>query len=100
MYPYTYLIKAKNSKMKYIGVRSCKCHPDNDDYWSSSRHLPKDVKITHKKRILKTHTSRKNAVEHEIFLHNKYDVGRNPEFYNRAKQTSTKYDTSGVPNPP
>lgn len=85
--------------MKYIGVRSCVCDPKDDDYWSSSRHLPKDVKDTHKKRILKVHNDRKSAVEHEIGLHNKYDVAKNPEFYNRAKQTSTSYDTSEVPNP-
>jgi hypothetical protein len=85
--------------MKYIGVRSCTCHPNKDDYWSSSKHLPKDVKTTHKKRILKIHASRKEAIKHEIYLHYKYDVGKNSEFYNRAKQTSTKYDTSGIPNP-
>lgn len=99
MYHYTYLIKSKENKMKYIGVRSCTCHPNNDDYWSSSRHLPKDVRKTHKKRILGTYTTRIEAVEHEIYLHDKYDVGKNVEFYNRAKQTSTRFDTSGVPNP-
>ncbi|WP_139015073.1 hypothetical protein [Pseudorhizobium pelagicum] len=99
MYHYTYLIKSKTSKMKYIGVRSCECTPDSDDYWSSSRHLPKSVKTTHKRRVLKVHNSRKEAVEHEILLHHRYDVAKNPEFYNRAKQTTTSYDTSGVPNP-
>lgn len=99
MYHYTYLIKSKTNKMKYIGVRSCKCEPQYDNYWSSSKHLPKDVKTTHKKRILKIHPSRKKAVEHEILLHQKYDVGKNIHFYNKAKQTSTSYDTSGVPNP-
>lgn len=99
MYHYTYLIKSKTNKMKYIGVRSCTCKPEDDEYWSSSKHLPKDVKSTHKKRILKIHPSRKEAVEHEILLHHKYDVGKNSEFYNKAKQTTTSYDTSGVPNP-
>ena len=85
--------------MKYIGVRSSKCDPKDDNYWSSSRHLPKDVMTTHRKRILKMHNSRKEAVEHEVFLHHKYDVGKNPQFYNRAKQTTSSYDTSGVSNP-
>lgn len=98
MYHYTYLIKSKTSKMKYIGVRSCTCNPKDDDYWSSSRHLPKDVKTTHKKRILKVHSNRRLAVEHEILLHHKYDVAKNPEFYNKAKQTSSSFDTSGVSN--
>lgn len=99
MYHYTYLIKSKTNKMKYIGVRSCKCRPEDDDYWGSSKHLPKDIKITHNRRVLKEHASRKEAVEHEILLHNKYDVGKNPNFYNKSKQTSLSYDTSGIPNP-
>jgi hypothetical protein len=99
MYHYTYLIKSKTSKMKYIGVRSSKEDPKDDDYWGSSRHIPKNVKTTHKKRILRVFSSRKAAVEHEIELHSKYDVARNPMFYNRSKQTTASYDTSGVPNP-
>jgi hypothetical protein len=85
--------------MKYIGVRSCNCDPKEDNYWGSSRHIPKDVKTTHKKRILKVHTSRLDAVNHEIFLHDKYDVAVSKEFYNRSKQTSTKFDTTGIPHP-
>lgn len=35
-------------------------------------------------------------MEHEIELHNKFDVAVNPQFYNRAKQTSTGFDQSEV----
>jgi hypothetical protein len=84
--------------MKYIGVRSCNCDPKEDNYWGSSKYIPKDVKTTHKKRILKIHATRLDAVNHEIFLHNKYDVAVNKEFYNRSKQTSTKFDTTGIPH--
>ena len=98
MYHYTYLIK--HGKMKYIGVRSCKCAPIDDiNYWGSSKHLPPNIKDVGKKRILKVHKTRKAAVAHEIWLHNKYDVAVNPLFYNKAKQTSTKFDTTGVPVP-
>lgn len=83
--------------MKYIGVRSSKCHPiDDTEYWGSSRHLPSDVKDTHKKRVLSIFSTRMEAVSHEIYLHNKYDVAINPSFYNKAKQTSTGFDTSGT----
>jgi len=99
MYHYTYLIRSKTSKMKYIGVRSSVAKPEYDNYWSSSKHLPLDVKNTHSKRVLKEFSSRKQAIEHEIYLHHKYDVGKNSMFYNRAKQTTCKYDTTGVPNP-
>lgn len=97
MYHYTYLIKDKHSNMKYIGVRSSKCHPKDDtDYWGSSRHLPTDVKYTHKKRVLSVFKTRLEAINHEIQLHNKYDVASSPSFYNKAKQTSTGFDTSGT----
>ena len=48
------------------------------------------------KRVLSTFPSRKKAVQHEIYLHDKYDVANNPSFYNKAKQTSTGFDTSGT----
>lgn len=87
--------------MKYIGVRSSECLPHEDsNYWGSSKHLPVNVKDTHKKRILNTFLTRKEAVQHEIFLHNKYDVGISEMFYNKAKQTSTGFDTAGTKLPP
>jgi hypothetical protein len=96
MYHYTYIIKHKTQNLKYIGVRSCKCHPTDDtSYWGSSKHLPKNVKYTHNKRVLSIFNTRKQALEHEIYLHNKYEVNQNPFFYNKAKQTSTGFDTSG-----
>ena len=97
MHHYTYLIWHKSSRMKYIGVRSSTLTPNNDtDYWGSSKHLPVDVATTHKKRVLKTFSTRKEALQHEIYLHNKYDVAVNPYFYNKAKQTSTGFDTAGT----
>lgn len=97
MYHYTYVIRDKTSKMKYIGVRSSECLPLEDtEYWGSSKHLPLNVRDTHKKRVLSTFSTRKEAVQHEIDLHNKYDVANNSSFYNKAKQTSTGFDTSGT----
>lgn len=93
---YTYEIKHKISNKRYIGVRSCTCAPAEDDYWGSSKYIPKDVKDTHIKTMLKEFSTREDAVSHEILLHNKYNVAVNPEFYNRAKQTATGFDTQGT----
>lgn len=94
---YTYIIKHKNLNLKYIGVRSCECLPKDDtNYWGSSKHLPKNAKETHSKRVLKTFSTRKEALEHEIYLHNKYEVATNINFYNKANQTSVGFDTTGT----
>jgi hypothetical protein len=85
-YHYTYLIKNKLSKKKYIGVRSCKYNPANDNYWGSSELLSKDINklgIKHfKKRILKIWNTRQEAGEHESQLLKKY--GKLPVFYNKT----------------
>lgn len=87
--------------MSYIGVRSSKNLPELDtSYWGSSKHLPKDVARTHNKTVLANFFTRKDAVDYEIYLHNLYDVAVNPMFYNKAKQTSVKFDTSGIKLPP
>ena len=89
--------------MKYIGVRSCKCNPNEDNYWSSSKYLKEDIVNigvnNFEKQILKVWPSRKQAMEHEIELHEKYNVGQNLNFYNKSKQTSTSFDTTGSPSP-
>jgi hypothetical protein len=95
MYHYTYLIKFENN-MKYIGVRSCKVHPSKDsNYLGSSKVIPAELYATCRKRILRLHKTRVEAIAHEIELHNRYNVAVNPKFYNQAKQTSTKFDMSG-----
>ena len=71
MFHYTYLLLHKTNGMRYIGVRSSKVSPLEDFlYWGSSRHIPSDVKKTHIKIILKEFSTRQEAVEHEILLHN------------------------------
>jgi hypothetical protein len=101
MIHYSYLIRNKTTKTKYIGIHSSKADPANDDYWSSCKTLLEDIcsrgKGNFQKRVLKVWASRKEAIVHEIELHNRYDVAKNPMFYNQAKQTSTKFDTTGMP---
>lgn len=77
----------------YIGVRSTKLNPQEDTYMGSFR--DETFKPT-QKIILEEFKSRKEAMEAEILLHDFYEVGVNPHFANRAKQTSTLFDVEGV----
>lgn len=97
MYHYTYLLVNKYDLKMYIGKRSCTCTPLKDtSYMSSSKYVPKNQCI---KIILQEFPTAEEAIQHEIFLHNKYNVGINPLFYNKSKQTSSKFDTTGIPMP-
>ena len=97
MYHYTYLLIHKTTAKRYIGVRTSLVPPLQDiTYWGSSKHIPSDVKSTHIKLILKEFNTREEAVNHEILLHELNNVAESPCFYNKAKQTSTKFDTSGI----
>ena len=104
MYHYTYLIENKINGKKYIGVRSCQIDPNTDFYWSSSKLLKNEINLigreNFKKIILAIFDTRTEAVCNEIELHKFHDVGNNPKFYNRAKQTSTGFDTTGVAKTP
>lgn len=106
---YTYLLVAdrpfwtpdKPDARNYIGSRTggaSKCSPEEDtDYLSSSGYVKEailaGVKFT--KIILARWATPKEMLEHEIFLHNCFEVGTNPLFYNRAKQTSSGFSTAG-----
>ena len=95
---YTYEISKNDGvRMSYIGVRSCEGNPEDDNYWGTSKHLPDNIQDNHTKTILRTFDTRDEAVKHEIYLHNINDVASNPLYYNQAKQTSTKFDTTGTP---
>lgn len=103
-YHYTYLLKALNPVDKrqfYIGVRSCDVLPTDDDYMSSSKtvHRHIDKGVIFEKSILRIFFSRKDALQHEIALHNNFNVALSDEYFNKAKQTSTGFDTTGVIQP-
>ena len=94
MYYYTYLLINPITDRMYIGQRHCKCHPNDDiDYMSSSKYVPKNECD---KIVLSIFTTSEDALKEEIRLHAKYDVAVNPNFYNKAKQTSIKFDTTGT----
>jgi hypothetical protein len=91
--------------MTYIGVRTSDVKPHKDlgiNYFSSSsdsnfinEQLQNPDRFEY--IVIKIFDNREDALELEIELHKKYDVGKNELFYNKSKQTSTKfyYDISG-----
>jgi hypothetical protein len=97
---YVYILENTNptcDKKFYIGVRSCFCEPQNDNYFSSSKVIKNLIKngVNFNKKILKTFKTREEAINYEIKLHKKYEVSNNIEFYNLVNQTNSKFDTSG-----
>lgn len=81
--------------MCYIGVRTCKGTVWDDGYMGSSIHMTEEDKANCNKIVLKRFDSREDAVAYEIEMHEKFDVANSPMFYNKAKQTSTGFDTTG-----
>lgn len=103
-YHYVYRITNIILNKHYYGVRTSKNILPKDDlgikYFSSSRdkdfiNEQKRNPQNHKYKIIQIFNNRKKALEFEIKLHNKFDVGINESFYNRSKQTSSGWDTTG-----
>jgi len=105
LYHYTYRITNIILNKHYYGASTSKnCLPIKDlgiKYFSSSLNKEfindqKENPQNYKYKIIKISNTRKEAMELEIKLHNKFDVGINDSFYNRAKASSTGFDRSGV----
>ena len=79
---------------EYIGIRSCDCLPEKDTKYFGS-FTDKTFKPTGK-TILFVCETRKETAEIEIELHDFFDVAVNPQFANKAKATSTRFDRTGV----
>ena len=82
----------------YIGRRRCSCHPEEDTGYFGSFSDP--FFNPSQKIILGIFDSIEEASEAEVLLHKFFEVGRNPQFANAAKQTSKKfhYDCTGQTN--
>ena len=102
---YIYQIIHLSTLKSYIGSRTARnCRPSGIGikYFSSSN--DKDFLLEQKMKpenfiyfILKEFgEDYKSCIEYEIYLHNKYDVGKNNKFYNRSKQTSKGFSTAGI----
>lgn len=92
-YNYVYEITYSDGK-KYIGVRSCNCEIIHDNYYGSSKLIPKEVMDNRTKAILSTYRTRDEAMNEEIRLHAMYNVKDNPNYYNQCNSTSTKFRAS------
>ena len=106
-YHYTYRITNIIENKHYYGSRTTSKYKETlpkDDlgirYFSSSANkwFIKDQRENpqnYKYKILKIFKTRKEAIKLEIKLHNMFNVSINESFYNKSKQTSTKFDTTG-----
>lgn len=111
--PYTYMLICDQTGQKYIGSRSANKHCADEDikYMSSSSTVVRMIQdgFTFKKLILAEWNTHHEVLEHEIFLHECFDVGKNKDFLNRARQTSISFTAygykgmsnsrRGIPNP-
>lgn len=103
IYHYVYRITNLIEKKHYYGKRSSKIPPKLDlghEYFSSSTNKwfienQKEMPFNYKYKIVSTFKNSHDALTFEIKLHNKFDVGRNQAFYNKAKQSETGYDFTG-----
>jgi len=103
-YHYTYRITNTRINKHYYGTRSSKVKPIYDlgiIYFSSSKDKDfiKDQKENpsdYKYKVIQIFDTRKDSLALEIKLHNKFNVGINESFYNRAKQTSIGFDVTGT----
>jgi len=87
--------------MMYIGVRSCKTSTEEDfEYLSSSKYIKEVIKQFGKnvfaKIILHVHPNRETAVLNEMYLQQKYNVVKSANYYNKAIQKGTGFDTTGL----
>lgn len=100
---YIYRITNTVLNKHYYGVRTAK-NPKLDigiKYFSSSSDKEfirdqKDNPQNYRYKIIKIFDSRSDAIELEVKLHDRFNVGKNESFYNRSKQTSSGFDTCGT----
>jgi hypothetical protein len=89
---------------QYIGSRVANKLSSSQDikYMSSSRIIKKMILdgFTFTKKILAEWNSKEEAIEHEIFLHICFDVGKNINFLNKSRQTSTGFTGCGLKGRP
>jgi hypothetical protein len=83
----------------YYGFRKTNKNPNDDIYWSSSKyvkHAIDEFGVEYfSKKIIGIYKIREAAIEKEILLHEKFQVDKNPLFFNRAKQSKFGYNCTG-----
>lgn len=96
---YVYRITDTQNDMHYYGCRSCVGNPKNDlgiKYFSSSKYplfisRQRETPQYFKYKIIREFDTREEALLFEVKLHHKFDVADNPNFFNNARQTSSKF---------
>lgn len=103
MFHYTYQVTVSNptdARRFYIGVRSSDVKPEDDVYFGSCKPFKRWQEANGTsglvKQVLAVWPTRNDALLHEILLHDCFDVAKNPEFWNQAKQKAEKFDTAGT----
>jgi hypothetical protein len=106
MYLYHYTYRITNTKLNkhYYGTRTSKILPRSDlgiKYFSSStdEEFKQDQKLNpsnYRYKVIRTFETREEAIGLEVYLHEKFDVGVNPNFYNKVKQSSSRFDNTGI----
>lgn len=72
----------------YIGCRTCNCLPEEDNYLGSYHD---ETFSPTNKIVLETFSTREEALQAEIDLHEFYKVDKNPHFANKARQKTTGF---------
>jgi hypothetical protein len=104
IYHYVYRITNLVEKKHYYGARTSRIHPKLDigvKYFSSSRDKAfmrdqKDNPTHFLYKVIGLYQTRIEALEMEIKLHNRLNVAVSNKFYNRSKQASWGWDTTGI----
>ena len=78
----------------YIGSRTCKGRPEEDNYLGS--YYDKSFNPSYK-IIIETFSTREEALQAEVELHKFYQVDQNPHFANKARQKTTGFHYSPSP---
>lgn len=93
---YTYMLTNKDNGRKYIGVRSCKCAPEDDiGYMSSSKYVKADGVENFSKVVLGMFDSRAEAEKDETRRLTEAGARNSEEYYNRC-HGAEGFSTSGL----
>lgn len=101
---YVYRVTSLVESKHYYGSRTSLKPPVEDigiEYFTSTtdKKFKKEFKNNpsqFKLKIISEHRTREEALFYEIKLHTRFKVDKNPNFYNRARVTSTGFCTEGI----
>ena len=99
-YNYTYEVVNLINLKSYIGSGSCNCPINEDEYMGSSPTLNEIIENEGKenfiKVILETFTTREKAYDAEDLIHDRFNTGKNPMFYNQQLGRKPSIDSNQI----